>query len=274
MTLRMQALKSLGPSKLTAHEFLSEPARARRKPARHEAPRHPAERTLQPMVQDDFPPGINLNDLKDHQQFKAALTYALDFMMKSDASSRQMKLFLADATEGKSNLCLSFTGTYEGPNDFGLTELLVINNDDASLGNLETDENVHWKEINKGSLFIVRISLNKKHNFRKFAVNVQTIVHELAVHALYYHDILKRVASGSLKGNDFKKAWARTSTDGVNNGAWQHYHYGQGSCREYNAIIAAMVEDLRTSRPKAAEELEEESQRDIVAHQQMYPNPP
>ncbi|KYF71658.1 hypothetical protein BE15_34050 [Sorangium cellulosum] len=115
----------------------------------------------------------------------------------------------------------------------------------------------------------VHISLSRLGKHRSnVARAAATIAHEFVVHAMPFLSIISMIRSGAT-ATALTKHWTSSKNGGLNSGDNQHYRFGAGLIPEFDVLINAMADQLRSNKDKG--ELRREADEDKALHQGRYP---
>jgi hypothetical protein len=153
--------------------------------------------------------------------------------------------------------------TYTGSREIsGMTEIAVIGTSGRTY-DLDFPDSVDWSEVDKDSTIVIKIIMNAARISGK-AADVQTLLHELTVHAVAYAPFILRMRSAHKSA--IRGIWEGASLPGASSDvSAQHRRLGVGSNRTLSAEIDAMGKRLE-AQGLASHYLDVEHVNDMIHH--------
>jgi hypothetical protein len=168
----------------------------------------------------------------------ANVVYGVDIdAIRENAKSQKLRdLFFLCANSANTHLLVD---TYTGPrSSAGFTDALVKDSYGRSY-ELEYPGDVDWAAIDSQSEITIRVGLNSARVAGR-AENIETILHELVVHAAEYVPFIKRMREAHK--NAIRGIWWNAADSA--SGELQHQRLGEGFNRALSADIGALAGQL------------------------------
>lgn len=177
----------------------------------------------------------------------------------ANAKSKELKTLLEMCRGSDTHLHLK---TYDAAkSENGLTTIRV-RGEDGHEYDLDDPDQVTWARINQRSPITITISLNSSFVFGH-SESVETLLHELDVHATKYAPFIERMRTTHDK-RLLKGIWTGAAASS-NGAAWQHDQLGRGRNRSLTADLSAVARSMGDPRLAAAAIAEYRS--DVQNHQ-------
>lgn len=152
--------------------------------------------------------------------------------IRDHSSTARIRQFLAECA-ASNNTFLRFTAV--PMTGHGLTEGFIY--DGANRYDLDDPDNIDWSVVKpRTSNIDIVVSLNAAQT--NPVVRIETLLHELAIHAVHMWDVVKRLRESS--AGAAANSILHSHLDGSNSCEWQHNRLGMGR----NRVISAEVANL------------------------------
>jgi hypothetical protein len=190
----------------------------------------------------------------------------LDAILRNPRSSGLRRL--VSLCEGSSRTHLQFDTYSAGRNEAGETRVFVTDNNGRTR-DLSDTERIDWRAVDKNSPVTIRVKINSGRVVGR-AQDVETLLHELAVHAVEFVPLIQRMRVSHK--NAIRGIWTRVMHD-AGDAMWesQHQRLGEGFNRDLSAEMGGMSRHLER-QGMDREHLDQEYWMDMLNHHPYAPH--